>query len=274
MLSLDHEAAAPGSPATSSSRGSSDLQRSGSAQASTQHASGGILHANATASNGHAKKYAARQGPFGREHQGTGDHDAESDSSLPDLVDCDSSSSPTPSSSPRPFVTPFSHGDGVASLNQSHSCGTSCTSDHSSPITCFHTDRQKHQSSTASSDSADSEEGTHVRHSHSNGGYAAAGLANGRTATHPSECGEAGSSQAAASTHSKSHHAESARGRSSGMGSASGYCCAGSQQDAKLASQFFQLSAEAIRDRDFQLAVSRQSLLLACKPSCPVALAC
>ena len=260
MLSLDHKAAAPGPPATSSSsRASSDLQMSGNARASAQHASGGILHANATASNGHVKKYAARQGPFGREHQGTGDHEAESDSSLPDLVDCDSTSSPTPFSSPRPF-TDFSPGDSFASLNQSHSCGTSCTSHHSSPVTCFHTDRQQHRSSTASSDSADSEEGIHVRHRRSNGGYAAAaGLANGHTATHPSKCGEAGSSQAAESTHAKSHHAESARGGSSGMGSASGYCCAGSQQDAKLASQFFQLSAEAIRDRDFQLAVSRQS---------------
>ncbi len=176
------------------------------------------------------------------QHRGTRDNEADSDSSLPDLVGNDSDTSPTFSSSPDPFAS-YGNGDSAASSSHIEQRDFNNLSDHSSPVSCLWTD-------PASSDSADSDASPGIRHWPNSTERIVAGTATGNAerANHG-----AGSTSGAESAHVSATHAESA-----GQGTAEMHAMfppAQNLQDANLASELFKLSAEAIRDHDWQLAV-------------------
>ncbi len=243
VASSDLDAAAPASPPASTAyRGSVYQQRQSSIDATDEHTNGSNLPASASASAKKHSKPAAARHPFGHQHRGTRDDEADSDSSLLDLVGDDSDTSPAFSSSPDPFAS-YGNGDGVASSSHSEQRGSNNMSDRSSPISRLWTD-------PASSDSADSDASPGIRHWPNSTEHIVAGTAtdNAERANHGAR-----SMSGAESAHVSARHAESASQGTADMHAM--YPPAQNQQDANLASELFKLSAEAIRDHDWKLAV-------------------
>ncbi len=246
VASSDADAAAQASPlASTASRGFVHQQRQSSLHATDEHSNGSSSPewwASASASAKKHSKPAAAKHPLSHQHRGTRDNEADSDSSLPDLVGNDSDTSPTFSSSPDPFAR-YGNGGSVASSSHTEQRGFTNLSDHSSPISRLWTD-------PASSDSADSDASPGIRHWPNSTEHTAAGTATGNAerASHG-----AGSTSGAESAHASAAHAESASQGTAQMHTM--FPPAQNLQDANWASELFKLSAEAIRDHDWQLAV-------------------
>ncbi|DBA91791.1 TPA: hypothetical protein ACH3X1_003378 [Trebouxia sp. C0004] len=239
VASSDPDAAAPASPPASIAfRGPIYEQRQSSLHATDEHTNCSTLPAIALASAKKHSNLTAARHPLSHQHRGTRDDEADSDSSLPDLVGNDSDTSPTFSSSPDPFAS-HGNGDGVASSSHSEQRGFNNLSGRSFPVTRLWTD-------PASSDSADSDASPGIRHWPKSTEHTVTGTATGNAeqANHG-----AGSTLGAKSAHVSAAHAESAS-----QGAPEMHAMYPPAQDANLAGELFKLSAEAIRNHDWQLA--------------------
>ncbi|DBA93157.1 TPA: hypothetical protein ACH3X2_003466 [Trebouxia sp. C0005] len=240
VASSNPDAAAPAStPASTASTGLGYQQRQSSLHATDEHTNGSTIPASVLAIK-HCKPAAARH-PLSHQHRGTRDDEADSDSSLPDLVGNDSDTSPTFSSSPDPFAS-YGNGDSVASSSHIEQRGFNILSDHSSPVSRLWTD-------PASSDSADSDASPGIRHWLNRTEDIAVGMATG-----DAERANYGARSTSGAERSSDTHAESA-----GQGSAELHAMYPPAQilnlhDANLANELVTLSAEAIRDHDWQVA--------------------
>ncbi len=200
----------------------------------------------ATASSQYTRAASATPGSFRHQHQGTYHVETDSDSSLPGLIDDNSDTSPTFSSSPEAF-TGYSNGNGAAS--SSHS-----VSDQSSPVSHHQTHRGTELSPGASG-SGDSDGSPCLRHWPNSNGRAGAGNGNGHAAKDQGTWRGSASTSAADSSYAESADPSAAGSDRANQGVEQMYQPAQTKQQMDAPSTFFKQSAEAFRDHDWQTAV-------------------